>query len=441
MEAEKPLAVVTGSSRGIGQEIVFALALHFDLLGNHVSTSDAKEKRQQEIIAHVEGLGGRMRSVTADIVTREGRKSLLDEAISTHQGRIAVLCLNAAGGLEEDKGEYYAREINTTSQLDLVAEFLPHLSPGGSMIYLTSIFAHGFLPDDVNNFRMFKQPPMYSLVASTKYETERQLLAESKNWERGVKLGIVVGQAIKGTGAYTMFKRYFPDRLALMERYCEGGVFPEASDMGAAVKDLAVSDYPSGKTVFVGGNQAELAEPQAFEAYSLDRREIAKLLPMYGESTLKADEFISPLGSKLFGTTRYQIRLRDVRGHFTGRFRQFKVEKGVDLSEIGAQALGLTYLGLEPQQPGEFLAFFGEHHSKYLQIVFPGEVVTSRAEITGLNAKGILGRCEMSVEGRGGDEIKVAEMRGVRLAIVPSIELARKIYEKQLAERSLNSIV
>ena len=183
--------------------------------------------------------------------------------------RIDYLILNAAGGLENNKPEDWPVQINVHSQDSLVSHFLPFMNPGGKIIYLTSLWAHGY--GDM------KQLPAYGPIASSKNRFEREFrdrIPELQEW--GVDVGVVVGHVIKGTAAHTLFSRSAKEELAKLEGMTETGQFPEAADMGNAVRDMLVSGFESGHTVYVGGKNAErIQRPDR----ALTREEIRAILP------------------------------------------------------------------------------------------------------------------------------------------------------------------
>lgn len=260
---ERPLrgkvAVITGSSRGIGAKIANSLAMAgCDIVGNHVDPSDGKVRRQERVDLEIQSYGVEASSVLADITEPEGRLALLQKAImtkgATEPRKIDYLILNAAGGLEERKPERWAEKINIEAQLALVEEFLPYMNEGGAIIYITSLWAH--------RYGKVKELPSYGPVARTKNTAERLLREKIPQFNaRSISLGIVCGHFIKGTGAYIVFKKKYPEELKQLEQYSEGGVFKDASDMGEAVKDMIVLGFRSGDTKYVGGTNTEPLDP------------------------------------------------------------------------------------------------------------------------------------------------------------------------------------
>ena len=87
----KPVALVTGGSRGIGRGISLALAKEgYRVLVNYISNLDAAD----ETCRLIEAAGGQAESCQADISAAEHRELLLDYCLE-HLGRIDLLVNNA----------------------------------------------------------------------------------------------------------------------------------------------------------------------------------------------------------------------------------------------------------------------------------------------------------------------------------------------------------
>jgi NAD(P)-dependent dehydrogenase (short-subunit alcohol dehydrogenase family) len=89
--SDRPAAIVTGGSRGIGRGIVLALAgAGYDVVVNYASNADAA----REVGKAVEALGGRAHLVQADVSKRADRQHLIDQTFATF-GRLDLLVSNA----------------------------------------------------------------------------------------------------------------------------------------------------------------------------------------------------------------------------------------------------------------------------------------------------------------------------------------------------------
>lgn len=431
---EGKIAVITGTSRGIGAEIAKALAeVGVGIVGNHVDPN--KNKRADRVIKEVEQMGGHMESVLADITTRSGQDILLGEAkdFALYHGEdgelIDYLILNAAGGLEEGKPDGWAEKINIDAQMALVDEFTPYLREEGAVIYVTSLWAH--------RYGELRQLPFYRPVARTKYLAEQKLRQQIPQSEgNGLRLGILCGHVITDTGAYSLLSRAFPERMAEIKKTAEGGEFPSARDMGVALRKMLIEGFNSGDTVYVGGTNAEKIDPQILAPYSLDRTGVSERLPMYGGDKLLIDGFDSPadevLGKgKERGVGRYKVRLSDTDGHFANEWNEIRLFRGVDQIEAAAQAVGLTFLGLEPQS--EFIPFFrGVGRVQFKQMVFPGDEISLYVELTSMTAGGVRGNCDIKV----GSSITTS-ISGIDLGLASNKEVALRLINKQRSSRQI----
>lgn len=90
-ESERPVALVTGSSRGIGRAIAIELArAGYDLTINYVRNAEAARSAVEEVVR----AGAKAIACRADVGIREERRALL-EAVRSTFGRLDVLVNNA----------------------------------------------------------------------------------------------------------------------------------------------------------------------------------------------------------------------------------------------------------------------------------------------------------------------------------------------------------
>ena len=241
----KPVALVTGGSRGIGAATALALADH----GYDVAiTYRNKAARADEIAAEVRQRGVNSLTVGCDI-TQPGDRDKLFAALKEWSGYLSLLVLNAAGGLERDlvaADPDYPMRINRDAQLALVDAALPLMHEGAVVIYVTSHWAH--LHGQVEYI------PIYAPVASTKHAGEQALRARQQELaERGVRLLVVTGDLIEGTIMAKLIERFVPG--VTEERRQKGVQLPSVAEMGQAIAAAAADEtLPSGHTVVVGGS-------------------------------------------------------------------------------------------------------------------------------------------------------------------------------------------
>lgn len=257
-EERKELAgkvvLVTGGTRGIGK----AIALRAARLGAKVALTyrdPAKQARAQRVVRELEGQAGSESEILllqAD-VTLEADRAAMYRAVRERFGRIDGLVLNAAGGLEADKGPDYARVINHDAQLALVEEGLKAglLGAGSWAIYMTSLWAH--------RWGQMEALPGYAPVAQTKHAAEQSLRKlQPALEEQGVKLAVVVGHLITETGAFALFRRKDKARIEQLAQEVEGERLPTPADVAEATLAVLTEDgLESGYTVFVGRPKEE----------------------------------------------------------------------------------------------------------------------------------------------------------------------------------------
>lgn len=412
------VGVITGTSRGIGAEIAVSLAGAGEhVIGTHVDPT--KETKQGKTGQRARELGGSFETVTADITDPDDRTAMLYKAIGNpkYPNPIDHLVLNAAGGLERGKPENWAQTINVEAQHALIDMYLPYMNPGGTVVYMTSLWAH--------EYGNLKQLPSYGPVASTKNRFEQELRERIPELEeRGIKVGVVVGHIIKGTAAHTLFTRSAGEEMARLEAMATGGKFPEAADMGNAVRDMLTRDFQSGQTVYVGGRNAE---PLGFPEGELQRAHIAEMLTMYSDEKLLLDTFEKTgVGS---GLSSYTVRDRDTQGHFTGEFSDLQLFRGVDQLEAMAQGIGMTLIATEGDT-GSLGVFKGVRGGiQWNYPLRPGMTPRIFTEITQRTAEGAIGNAEMRI-----GDIVVSKAEGIDVGILPNEKIARRVLSQKFSE-------
>lgn len=143
------VALVTGSSRGLGEGIAICLAeAGADVVVNYTSESSAA--KANAVAEKIKAMGRRCICVRADVSNEEDVKAMI-AAIEQEFGALDILCSNAGittSGLNIDQLDYaeWSRVINTNlGGAFLVTKYsLPLIrkSKHGRIIYLSSIVAH-----------------------------------------------------------------------------------------------------------------------------------------------------------------------------------------------------------------------------------------------------------------------------------------------------------
>jgi NAD(P)-dependent dehydrogenase (short-subunit alcohol dehydrogenase family) len=242
----RQVALVTGGSRGLGAATAKALAQHgFDVL----LTCRNKAKRADEVMDHIARLGHRAKAVASDMTRLADRQRLIVELAAWGNGRLDLLILNAAGGLEPAKlaeDPDYPMRINRDAQVALVEQALPLMPRGSTIVYVTSHWSH--------LYGKIQQLPWYEPVAATKHKGELALRAMLPRLERvGVRLLIASGDMIEGTIMTRKLEHREPDVVATRRALLKS--LPTADEAAADIVDAAInSTYPSGFTVVIGGS-------------------------------------------------------------------------------------------------------------------------------------------------------------------------------------------
>lgn len=150
MPEKRPVAIVTGASRGIGRAIALALGqANWDCVVNYTRNASAAE----EVCRTIASAGATALPVQADIALAPDRQRLLDQAISRF-GRVDMLVNNAGiapekrADLLEATEESFDRLIATNLKgpcflTQLVANQMIRQGPSGcKIVNITSISAY-----------------------------------------------------------------------------------------------------------------------------------------------------------------------------------------------------------------------------------------------------------------------------------------------------------
>jgi 3-oxoacyl-[acyl-carrier protein] reductase len=243
------VALVTGSSRGIGAATVLALAER----GCHVVINyRSKASRAEEVAAQATALGVRALLVGADITVEADVQAMMHR-IKEEFGRLDILVLNASGGLEADlvaQNPEYPMLLNRDAQLWTLEHALPLMPPGtGRAVFVTSHWAHFY--------GRAAQYAMYEPVARSKHEGEKALLARIPDLEnRGVRLVRVSGDLVEGSITSKLMDRAGPGLIEARRR--EAGWLPTADNMAAAIVRACGDDtLEQGAILYVGETNLE----------------------------------------------------------------------------------------------------------------------------------------------------------------------------------------
>jgi NAD(P)-dependent dehydrogenase (short-subunit alcohol dehydrogenase family) len=249
-EALRPVALVTGGSRGIGAATALALA---DAGNDVIITYRNKEARAEEVAATLRERGAAALAIGADI-TVPAELARLFTTVRQWRSHLDALILNASGGLERDlvaADPHYPMRINRDAQVALLEGALPLLAPGGVIVLVTSHWAH--------RYGRVRQIPAYEPVAASKYAGEQALRSRQAELEaHGLRLVVVTGDVIEGTVTPRLLER--TSRGFAAERRARVGPLPTTEDMGRAIAASVLDrTLASGATIVVGGALESLA--------------------------------------------------------------------------------------------------------------------------------------------------------------------------------------
>ncbi|MBA3926939.1 enoyl-[acyl-carrier-protein] reductase FabL [Listeria rustica] len=244
------VALVTGSSRGIGREIALELAKQ----GYDIAINFARSRsKAEEVAKEVEALGQKailVRANVGDIAKLKGMFEEIDEAF----GRLDVLVNNAASGvlrpiMELNESHWdWTMDINAKALLFASQEAAKRMQKtgGGKIVSLSSVGAIRYLEN-------------YTTVGVSKAAVEsltRYLAVEL------APLGISVN-AVSGGLIETEALDHFPNREELLAdaiAKTPAGRMVEAGDLVKAVSFLVSdqADMIRGQTIIVDGGRTLL---------------------------------------------------------------------------------------------------------------------------------------------------------------------------------------
>jgi NAD(P)-dependent dehydrogenase (short-subunit alcohol dehydrogenase family) len=244
-EAGRPVALVTGGSRGIGAATVQALAAR----GYDVAlTYRNKAARAERVVEAARASGVDALAIGGDMTQPDDLARLLAE-LSAWRGALDALILNASGGLEREavaSDPGYPMRINRDAQVALAEGALPLMRAGGMIVLVTSHWAV--------LYGRTQQLPAYEEVARSKHAGEQALRERQAQFAaHGVRLAFVTGDVIEGTVTPRLLERVTPGLTA--QRRESVGDLPTVEEMGEAIAATAAdATLSSGSMVVVGGS-------------------------------------------------------------------------------------------------------------------------------------------------------------------------------------------
>jgi NAD(P)-dependent dehydrogenase (short-subunit alcohol dehydrogenase family) len=241
------VALVTGSSRGIGADTVRYFA---EAGADVVINFRNKAPRAEKLAAQLREIGVRALVVGADLTDPASVASMFDQ-VRAEFGHLDILVLNASGGMESGMAEDYALILNRDAQLNVLGAAEPLLGDGSRVVFVTSHQAH-FI-------RTTPTMPEYEPVALSKRAGEDALRERIPALaEKGIGFTVVSGDMIEGTITATLLERANPG--AISARREDAGRLYNVSEFAAEVAQAAVDPVPADNTRLVGDISGFAAE-------------------------------------------------------------------------------------------------------------------------------------------------------------------------------------
>lgn len=244
------VALVTGSSRGIGRACALKLAeAGADVIINYATS----RKAATEVALEVQRLGRQAYVIKADVGEEEDVESMIDY-VKEHIGALDIIVSNAATGgfrplLAANAGHFHTTmNINVLSLVFLVKAAMPLLQKGQSRGKVVTISSHG----------SHMALPMYGLIGGSKAALEsvaRHLTLEVG--DKGVNVNVVKAGLVEtdSTRKIPFADRMFAGRT---EKSMVGERVLTADDVANTVLFLSspLSDLVQGETITVDGGSA-----------------------------------------------------------------------------------------------------------------------------------------------------------------------------------------
>jgi len=239
------VALVTGSSRGIGAAIAARLAAEGATIAiNFNSDKNAAE----QMVTQIEKLGSKAAAFKANVSSPADSKRLIEEVSKTY-GKIDILVNNAGvfemRPIDQIDVDHYQRifDVNVKGVITTTVAVLPHISDGGRIINLSSVASKSAMPG----------ASVYSATKSAIDTLTRiwaQELGKRKITVNAVAPGATVTDMLTA-GLNEDMKQMFISKTAL-------GRLGETSDIADVVAFLASDDsrWVTGQTIVTDGGLA-----------------------------------------------------------------------------------------------------------------------------------------------------------------------------------------
>jgi NAD(P)-dependent dehydrogenase (short-subunit alcohol dehydrogenase family) len=230
------VAIVTGSSKGIGRAVAEQLAAH----GAKVVVSSRKAPLCDEVVAAIRAVGGAAVAIPCNIGHKDQLQALVDGTLD-QWGRLDILVCNAAvnpfyGSMSKIPDDAFDRIMgsNVRSNHWLAQMALPHIAAagGGSVIIISSI----------GGLRGSATLGTYAISKAADFQLGRNLAVE---WgAKNITVNCIAPGLVRTDFARALWED--PDRLARTLKASPLGRIGEPIDIAGAAVFLAA---PAGRFV------------------------------------------------------------------------------------------------------------------------------------------------------------------------------------------------
>ena len=253
LQLNDKVAIVTGSSRGIGLAIAHALAAE----GSRVTLCARTETRLRQAASDVEqtsGAPGRVLAVTADVSTEAGAGEVVARTVETFGGvDVVVNNVSMAGGrglLDTSDAEWQdAIDQALVTTVRVTRQAVPHMQRrgGGSVIIIASIYG-----------REAGGRMTYNAVKAAQISLGKSLAQQLASSDIRVNT-VSPGSIMFEGGSWWKRQQQDPDAIAeFVKRELPFGRFGRAEEVGAVVAFLSSprASWISGACIPVDGCQS-----------------------------------------------------------------------------------------------------------------------------------------------------------------------------------------
>jgi NAD(P)-dependent dehydrogenase (short-subunit alcohol dehydrogenase family) len=246
MKEDRPAAIVTGASQGLGSAIALRLAREgYDLVLTRVSKAPF-----DEVIAKVEAAGARAVPFNLDVRSQSSIEDVFRQA-SRQFARIEVLVNNAGVTLRQPALDVTRDEWNALMECNLTGVFFMAQQMGrylvaqkraGSIVNIAS--THGIVS--------LAQRSTYGISKAAVIHMTRVLAYE---WAgHGIRVNAIAPGMVETPSRFAYFSAH-PDQRAMMVERVPMGRFCSEEEVAGTVAYLVGSDgaYVTGQTVVLDG--------------------------------------------------------------------------------------------------------------------------------------------------------------------------------------------